>query len=274
MNYVTTCVFDNPFRQLPRAKAGAITFCMRRIQLFLLFLLPWVASSAQPEIPEHNGRWVHDVANVLSSQTIQRLESTLQAERDSTSNQIAVLIINSLDGGSLEEYSLRVAEKWKLGKSDKDNGVLLFISKEDKKIRIEVGYGLEGALTDAMSSRIIRNEIAPYFRQGDYDGGVQAGIIAIIQAIKGEYVNEDPPPKKRHSKRSPLATILIVILIIIFVSRGRRGGGGGTWSTGRGWMGPIGGFGGGSWGGGGGGFSGGSFGGGGGFGGGGSSGSW
>src|SRR5688572_4393414 len=111
MNYVTTCVFDNPFRQLPRAKAGVITFCMRRIQLFLLFLFPWVASSAQPEIPEHNGRWVHDVANVLSSQMIQRLESTLQAERDSTSNQIAVLIINSLDGGSLEEYSLRVAEK-------------------------------------------------------------------------------------------------------------------------------------------------------------------
>jgi uncharacterized protein len=273
MNYVTTCVFDELFNQLPREKTGVIISSMKRIQLFLLFLFPWVAN-AQPQIPEHNGRWVHDEANILSVQVTQRLESILQSERDSTSNQIAVLIISSLEGESLEEYSLRVAEKWRLGKSNKDNGVLLFISKDDKKMRIEVGYGLEGALTDAMSSRIIRNEIAPRFRQGDYDGGVQAGIVAIIQAIKGEYVNDDPPPKKRHSKRSPLATILIVILIIILVSRGRRGGGGGTWSAGRGWMGPIGGFGGGSWGGGGGGFSGGSFGGGGGFGGGGSSGSW
>jgi uncharacterized protein len=260
MNCVTICAFDDLSTLISR---------MRRIRFFLLFLFPWV-TYAQPQIPEHNGRWVHDEANVLSAQVTQRLESVLQAERDSTSNQIAILIVNSLEGGSLEEYSLRVVEKWRLGKSDKDNGVLLFISKDDRKIRIEVGYGLEGALTDAMSSRIIRNEIAPHFRQGDYEGGVEAGIIAIIQTIKGEYVNDDPPPKKRHSKRSPLATILIVILIIILVSRGRRGGGGGTWSAGRGWMGPIGGFGGGS----GGGFSGGSFGGGGGFGGGGSSGSW
>jgi uncharacterized protein len=197
------------------------------------------------------------------------LEHILKAERDSTSNQIAILIMPSLEGGSLEEYTLRVAEKWGLGKADRDNGVLLFVSRDDRKMRIEVGYGLEGSLTDAVSSRIIRNEIAPSFRQGDYDAGIRAGVMAIIQAIKGEYVNNDPPPRKRHSKRSPLATILIIILIIIFISRNRRGGGG-NWSAGRGWIGPIGGFGGGSWGGGGGG----SFGGGGGFGGGGSSGSW
>jgi len=230
----------------------------------------------QPDIPDHNGIWVHDEANVLSISKSQ-IEGILQAERDSTSNQIAVLIIPSLEGGSLEEYSLRVAEKWQLGKKQKDNGVLLLIVVEDRKMRIETGYGLEGSLTDAISSRIIRNEIAPRFRNGDYDGGVQAGVIAIIQAIQGEYVNEDPPPQKRNTKKSPLATIIIIIIIIIIASRGRRGGrGGGHWSSGRGWIGPMGGLGGGSsWGsGGGGGFGGGSFGGGGGFGGGGSSGSW
>ena len=81
------------------------------------------------------------------------------------------MVISSLEGGSLEEYSLRVAEKWKLGKSDKDNGALLLIAIQDRLVRIEAGYGLEGSLTDAMSSRIIRNEIAPHFRNGDYEGG-------------------------------------------------------------------------------------------------------
>lgn len=225
---------------------------------------------SQLEIPDHGGIWVHDEADVLSAQTKSTLESILAAERDSTSNQIAILIIPSLNGESLEDFSLRVAEKWQLGKKDKDNGVLLLISKDDRLVRIETGYGLEGSLTDAISSRIIRNEIAPHFRTGDYDGGVQAGVMAIKQAIKGEYINEDPSPKKRNSKRSPLVTILILIIIIVIASRRGGRGGGGHWSAGRGWIGPVGGFGGS-----GGGFSGGgSFGGGGGFGGGGSSGSW
>jgi len=217
---------------------------------------------------------VHDDADIISASSEAMLESMLKAERDSTSNQIAVLTIRSLQGESIDEYSLRVAEAWKLGKADKDNGVLLLIAVEDKQIRIETGYGLEGVLTDALSSRINRNEIAPHFRQGDYDGGVQAGVIAIIQSIKGEYVNDDPPPERRKSqRRSPLTTLVILIIIIIIVSRRGRGGrgGGGYWSSGSGWVGPMGGFGGGSgssWG------SGSDFGGGGGFGGGGSSDSW
>lgn len=220
---------------------------------------------------------VHDLANVLSTDARARLERILRAEQDSTSNQISVLIIKSLNGGSLEEYSLRVAEKWQPGQAEKDNGVLLLISVDDRKVRIEVGYGLEGRLTDAMSSRIIRNEIAPRFRNGDYDGGVQAAVMAIIKTIAGEYVNDDPLPQRRNGKGSPLFTIIIIIIIIVLISRRNRGGGrGGHWSSGRGWIGPIGT--GGAWGsrggfggGGGGGFGG--FGGGG-FGGGGASGSW
>src|SRR5688572_19061 len=251
-----------------------LSFSMR-ISLTTVLLLFSLLAYSQPDIPEQGGFWVHDEANVLSSQAKYRLESILKAEEDSTSNQIAILIIPSLEGGSLEEYSLRVAEKWKMGKREKDNGALLLISIQDRLMRIEAGYGLEGSLTDAMSSRIIRNEIAPHFRNGDYEAGVEAGLAGMIKAISGEYVNEDPLPEKRHAKKFPLGTIIIIIIIIILASRGRRGGGGGHWSSGRGWIGPIGGMGGsGSWGSGGGFGGGGSFGGGGGFGGGGSSGSW
>jgi uncharacterized protein len=271
MNCVTIFEFDRSRYRLSILMKCRFIFCMKTLSTFLLCLLLSLAHG-QPKIPEHGGVWVHDEAHILSSQTKAMLESILQAERDSTSNQIAILIVPTLNGESIEDFSLRVAEKWQPGKKEKDNGVLLLISKDDRLMRIETGYGLEGALTDAIASRIIRNEIAPRFRTGDYDGGVHAGVMAIIQAIKGEYVNEDPAPRKRNSKGSPLATILILILIVILASRGRRGGGrGGNWSSGRGWMGPIGGFGGsgGGFGGGGG-----SFGGGGGFGGGGSSGSW
>ena len=194
-------------------------------KLILLFLFP-LAVFAQRTIPEHGGAWVHDEANVLSAGTKSQLEGILKAERDSTSNQIAVLIIPSLDGEALEDFSRRVAEKWKLGKKDTDNGVLFLISIGDRKARIEVGHGLEGVLTDALSSRINRNEVAPHFRQGDYDGGVQAGVIAIIRAIKGQYVNADPPHLTRRA-RSPWTTLIFIALIIIFAARNRRKGGGG-----------------------------------------------
>jgi len=239
----------------------------------LLVLLPFICLG-QLAIPEHGGKWVHDEANIISAQSEAMLESMLKSERDSTSNQIAVLTMRSLQGEPIEDYSLRVAEAWKLGKAEKDNGVLLLIAIDDRELRIEAGYGLEGVLTDALSSRINRNEIAPHFRQGDYDGGVQAGVTAIIQAIKGEYKNDDPPQRRKSSRRSPLTTLVILIIIIIIASRKGRGGrgGGGYWSSGSGWVGPMGGFGGGSsgssWG------SGSDFGGGGGFGGGGSSDSW
>lgn len=244
----------------------------KRFLLALFFILP-VGTHAQRAIPPHGGYWVHDEAHVLSSSTVAELEAILKAERDSTSNQIAILIIPSLDGEILEEYAIKVAhQEWKLGEKEKDNGVLLLISINDRKVRIESGYGLEGTLTDALSSRINRNEIAPHFREGNYDAGVKAGVIAIIQAIKGEYKNDNPIVNKKRSKKgSPWITIIIIIIIVIFASRRKGGGGrGGYWSSGGGFIGGFGGGSGGSWGGSGGG----SFGGGGGFGGGGSSDSW
>jgi uncharacterized protein len=158
--------------------------------LFLVVFFSIVASRAQKPLPELWGLHVHDEAHVLSQPFIDQLENQLKEYDDSTSNEIAVLLISSLDGESLEDYSLRVAEKWKLGKGEKDNGALLLIVVDEHKMRIETGYGLEGVLTDAVCSRIIRNELAPNFRQDNYEAGVNAGIRAMIRAIGGEYIAE------------------------------------------------------------------------------------
>jgi uncharacterized protein len=266
-------------KKLPAA--NHLPMCRIAVAVLLTVFLSLVMAKegyAQLTIPEHGGRWVHDEAHILSASAIAELEAILKAERDSTSNQIAVLIIPSLEGEPIEDYALRVAHnEWKLGQKGKDNGVLLLISVKDRLVRTEVGYGLEGALTDAMSTRINRNEIAPRFRQGDFDGGVKAGVVAIIQAIKGEYKNDNPVTQRspRKSKRGSSLLTLLIIMVAVFVLSRRKGGGGrggGYWSSGAGWMGMGGGFGsssGSSWGGGGS-----DFGGGGGFGGGGSSDSW
>lgn len=155
-------------------------------------LLAAVVAQAQRAIPEFWGHYVYDEAHVLSQPAVDRLEAMLKAHADSTTNQLAVLIIPSLEGEVLEEYALRVAhDTWKLGEATKDNGALLLIAIDDRKMRIEVGQGLEGTLTDAVTNRIIRNEIAPRFREQDYDGGVIAAVDAMIRAIGNEYTAEE-----------------------------------------------------------------------------------
>jgi uncharacterized protein len=245
---------------------------MKKIFIFLALLFPLLAS-AQLEVPELWNTPIHDEAKVLTPAFIDELEQQFKLYEDSTSNQLALLILPSLQGEPIEDYTLRVAEKWKLGQEEKDNGALLFIAINDRKIRIEVGEGLEGVLPDAISNQIIRNEIAPYFRKDDYEGGIRAGVNAMIKAIGGEYKSETGPVARRKGSRGSLWGTLIVLAIIIIISRIRGGGGNyrrGGWSSGAGWYG--GGFSG--RGGRGGGFGGGFSGGGGGFSGGGSSGSW
>jgi uncharacterized protein len=137
-----------------------------------------------------SGRVV-DQAGILSTSTEQQLTALLQAHEDSTSNQLAVLTIQSLDGEPIEEYALRVARGWQLGQVDLNNGVLLLVAVEDRKMRIEVGYGLEGDLADIVASRIIDQELRPAFREGDFDAGVLRGVRAILAAIEGTYSPED-----------------------------------------------------------------------------------
>jgi uncharacterized protein len=139
------------------------------------------------EIPFLSGR-VADTAGILSGTTIDDITRLLKEHEDSTSNQVAVLTIASLEGEAIEAFSIRVVESWKLGRKDRDNGVLLLVSRDDRKVRIEVGRGLEGALPDITCGSIIRREILPRFKSGDFDGGVLEGTRAILQAIAGEYV--------------------------------------------------------------------------------------
>ncbi|MDZ4698762.1 MAG: TPM domain-containing protein [Rhodothermales bacterium] len=151
-----------------------------------LLLLVVLTASAQ-DLPALIGRVV-DRAEVLSPSAERQLDDLLQAHEDSTGNQIAVLTIRSLDGMDLESYSLDVARAWQLGQADRDNGVLLLVALDDRKMRIEVGYGLEGDLPDITASRIIQNDIRPYFQRDDYEGGILAGARAIVSAVEGSYV--------------------------------------------------------------------------------------
>lgn len=165
----------------------------------LLALVPGQAAALA--VPQLQAR-VNDLAGILSPATAQLLEANLARLEQEESTQIVVLTIPTLDGDSLEVFSMRVASAWALGQDKADNGALLLIAVQERKIRIEVGYGLEDRLTDLVSGRIIRNEIAPAFRQGDYNQGVVNGVAAMISAVQGAYTAKDAADRGRGSKES------------------------------------------------------------------------
>ncbi len=238
---------------------------MKKIFLFLFFISVSFAQTQYPVLKSY----ANDLTNTLDPQQLNFFDSELRTFDDSTSNQLVLLIIPTLGDNSIEDYANETAIQNKIGTKKNDNGILLLIAKNDHKARIEVGYGLEGALPDALASSIIRNVMIPYFKQDDYFDGIKEGIDAIILATKGEYKAE--PKIRSHNNVHSLFTIIMIIFFIItfFIRGGSRGGGLFYW----GGFGGLGGFGGGGFGGGG--FGGGGFSGGGGsFGGGGASGSW
>ena len=154
----------------------------------------WVClTAAALDVPVLKGR-VNDTAGILSPATERQLNAVLADLERSDSTQIVVLTLPSLQGDSLEEFSLRVAEKWQIGQKEFDNGALLLIAIKERKLRIEVGYGLEGSLTDLMAGRIIRNIIVPRFKEGRFDQGVADGVSAMIGVVKGEFT---PPQQSR-----------------------------------------------------------------------------
>jgi len=226
------------------------------------------------------GGHVNDTAGLLTPAAEQKLEQKLDAYEQKSQHQFALLTIESLDGDALEDFSIRTVEAWKLGKKGKDDGLLLLIVKADHKLRIEVGYGLEGDVTDAFSSRVIRNVLTPALRAGKADQGVEQAFDVLMQKASGDTVPDSAvaPPPAKSGGASPFALIALLFFLLPFLLPlllSRRGGGfrvgglGGFGGYGGGWGGS--GRGGGGWGGGGGG---GYSGGGGGFGGGGASGSW
>lgn len=149
-----------------------------------LVALPLAVQAQRAEVPYLTGRVV-DNAEIMKADTRRRLAELLQAHEQRTTNQVAVLTVPTLYGESVEDYAVRVFEQWQLGRKGKDNGVLLVVVPQDRRLRIEVGYGLEGTLTDAAAGRIIRNVMTPRFRQGDYDGGIFQGAGAILAQIEG-----------------------------------------------------------------------------------------
>ncbi len=169
------------------------------------------------DVPQLTGR-VMDLAHVLPASAVESLSARLAAHEAATSNQVAVLIVPSLEGDALEEFSHRVATTWKLGQKGTDNGVLLLVAIQERKVRIEVGYGLEGTLTDARSARIIRNDIVPRFRAGDVTGGVASGIDAIVRTIEGTYqASERPIPREDTDHLGQIMTAIMVGLMLGFI---------------------------------------------------------
>ena len=231
--------------------------------LLVVSTLLWVTLVVAIDVPKLSGR-VNDYANLLSSSQEKQVDQWLAKFEQQTTTQVVLLTTKSLDGNDIESYSMAVVEKWKIGQAGKDNGVLLTVAPNEKKVRIEVGYGLEGALTDAEASRIIQGAILPAFKSGNFFAGIVGGLDGIMKATQGEYT---APAKKRgyesKGKQSLASTIFMAVVFLVLIST----------RTGRTilfYSFLFGGFGGGRSSGGGGGFGGG----GGGFGGGGASGGW
>lgn len=145
----------------------------------------WGAQAQQAAIPELNAR-VTDTTGTLDTATVQRLTQTLQALEQSKGAQLAVLMVPTTDGEAIEGYAQRAFEQWKLGRQGVDDGILFVIAKDDRRLRIEVGYGLEGAVPDLLAGRIIREQVAPHFQQGDFAGGVVAGVDSLVALVEGE----------------------------------------------------------------------------------------
>lgn len=193
----------------------------------LLFILPLFVlhhRASALEVPQLKAR-VNDYADILSPSTERQLDASLRELERTDSTQIVVLTIPSLEGDSLEDFSIRVAEQWKIGQKGLDNGAILLIAKNDRKMRIEVGYGLEGKMTDLMAGRIIRDVITPRFRSGQYDQGVIEGVQAMIQLTRGEFAASSKPQPS--GKGGPdyqgfLSMSLVFLFLINVLGRVRR----------------------------------------------------
>lgn len=249
------------------------------LTIFSLLLVSFVSfaqSSFDPKtlLQQKPNRLVNDYTNTLTSDQQQALENKLVAFDDSTSTQIAVVIIPTLNGEDVADFNVKLGRAWGVGGKEFSNGVVLLIAKGDRKLNIATGYGVEGALPDITAKHIIDDQIVPNFKGNDYYRGIEEGTDAIMQAVKGEYTAPEGYHKTSGTSIGKIIFIIIIIIIFLASSNGRRGGGsfmsrrgfaawtianmlsggGGRssgWSGGGGSSGGFGGFGGGSFGGGG-----------------------
>ena len=203
------------------------TFRMKTLFAILILTL-LIAQTFAKKVPPLKGR-INDYANLLTNSDKRVLEQYLADVERSTSSQLVLLTVKSLDGDNLESFSMRVAEKWKIGQKGLDNGAILLVAKSEHKIRLEVGYGLEALLTDAKSSYIIRNAIVPEFKRGDFAMGIKKGLMAAGGIVTGEFeitpeeLAQFNRERTRSNSKSGFPFGLIVFVIIILLSGGRRG---------------------------------------------------
>jgi len=227
---------------------------------FLLFFASW--AQAEFKVPALTGP-VMDQVGVLRPQDRRELESVIRDYNSQGKAQIQILIIDSLQDLTIEEASIKITDAWKLGTAKQDNGILFLIAPNERKLRIEVGQGLEGTLPDVIAKRIISDTVIPLFKARNLSAGVMVGTYQIIKYVDQEYADQhlaqpEPPPQKS----IPGWVIIVILLLLLFIGRflpasSFRGRGGGGWGGGGFGGGGFGGGGGGGWSGGGGGFSGG-----------------
>ncbi len=224
-----------------RGGQGAFIF------LFLTFIFSYSAFAL--DLPPIPSQYVYDEANVISAEREGYLNQMLNKLEEESSTQLVVAAVSSLQGTSIEDYSIKLAEKWKPGQKGQDNGVILLVAPNERKVRIEVGYGFEATLTDALSSQIIQNEIIPEFKAGDMESGIVAGVEAIINVVHGEYTASANVSASSSKKKlslfsllficGPLTPLFFLILILKLLGRrhfaytGHHGSSG--WSSGSSW---------------------------------------
>lgn len=203
---------------------------------FSILLLSFTLfAGAQKSIPKPNPpRLVNDNAGLLNKLDADALEKKLVALDDSTSNQIVVLTVQSLNGEIIEDVAVNTFRDWGIGGKDKNNGVLLLIAVQDRKIRIEVGYGLEGAIPDVVANDIINNDLSPAFKKGNYLSGITKAVDDISKAAVGEYKVKRKKKNDEVSGKDILVFIIILFVVLMIVGRSGRGGGGGNMMNRRG----------------------------------------
>lgn len=210
-----------------RASDGRVPLSWGQLAIvapLFLCLLGLTAPAWALEPPAYRG-YVNDYAQMLHPGSAQEIEQALRAFAETDSTQIAVLTLASLEGDDLEAFSIRTVEKWGVGQRGRDNGVLLLVVKNDRKIRIEVGRGLEGVLTDLAAGRITDNIIRPLFKAGQFDQGIRDGVTAIIKACRGEFTAAARRPARAGRSQEPspaLSYLFLSLFVISFLGRASR----------------------------------------------------
>lgn len=209
---------------------------MKRILLlFFIYLIPALALQAQEIQSRPNPpRAVNDFGNFLAPFQVEALEQKLRAYNDSTSSAIVIVTVPELQGYDIAEVALKYLRTWQIGTKEKNNGVLILVSRQERKARIETGYGMEGVLPDILAKRIIEDRMLPYFKEEDYYAGFDNAVDAIIQAAAGEYKADPKKEEKGGGGAGTMIILVILFIVIMAIIRGGGGRGGGNYTSRRG----------------------------------------